>query len=180
MSLQFLEGTDGRKMSKSWGNAIWIADAPNEMYGKVMSLKDELIVQYFTLGTKSPLSEVKEFENRLNSGENPLNIKKELAFSIVRELHSVKDAEKAAEFFKLTFQKRKVPDNIEEFIPKSINIADVMTEIKFVSSKSEARRLISQGGVEYSGKKVNDFNFILTEPGLLKVGTRRFAKIKIS
>jgi tyrosyl-tRNA synthetase len=101
----YLLGTDGRKMSKSWGNAIWLEDEPNEMYGKVMSLKDDLIEQYFLLATELPTDEIEKYKEALNAGENPKNIKQKLAFQIVTELYGENDAQKAEEFFEKTFQK---------------------------------------------------------------------------
>jgi tyrosyl-tRNA synthetase len=179
LSLQFLEGTDGRKMSKSWGNAIWIADEPDEMYGKVMSLKDELIIQYFTLGTRIPLSEISAVSSRLQSGENPLHLKQELALAIVSELHSKTAAEKAAENFRRIFQQHEIPENISEMTAASKDIVDILVQSKFAVSKSEARRLIQQGGVSYSGRKITSTEEQLTETGVLKVGSRRIVKILI-
>jgi tyrosyl-tRNA synthetase len=108
----FLEGTDGRKMSKSWGNAIWLTDQPDEMYGKVMSLKDDLIVNYFTLSTNLPLAEISEIQQHLASGQNPMSFKKKLAHQIVSELHSIEAADLAQENFERVVQKKELPSEM--------------------------------------------------------------------
>ena len=100
----FLEGTDGRKMSKSWGNGIWLTDEPNEMFGKVMSLKDSLIISYFTLATNISMNEIEEIKKQLLS-ENPMEIKKRLAHQLVTELHSKEFADSAQHEFETRFQK---------------------------------------------------------------------------
>src|SRR3989344_1570830 len=132
-----LEGTDGRKMSKSWGNAVWLDDPPEEMYGKLMSLKDELIVQYLNLATSLSSEEI---ENKTKvAKENPLKVKKELAFQVVKELHSEKDAEKAQDNFENTFQKRDLPQEPETLeISKNKTLVDAVA--KHIGSKSEAKR----------------------------------------
>jgi len=170
-----LEGTDGRKMSKSWGNAVWLDDPPEEMYGKLMSLKDELIVQYLNLATSLSSEEI---ENKTKvAKENPLKVKKELAFQVVKELHSEKDAEKAQDNFENTFQKRDLPQEPETLeISKNKTLVDAVA--KHIGSKSEAKRLLSQKAIEVNEK-------VVTEPGLelkggevLKIGKKTFVKIK--
>lgn len=177
MANEFLEGTDGRKMSKSWGNAIWLTDEPSDMYGKVMSLKDDLIVQYFLLGTNVPTTTVEQVKKRLEDGENPMNLKKELAFAIVKELHSQEDARKAQEAFENVFSKGETPEHIEEIeIESGSNLLDVLVEHMLVISKSEAKRLIEQGGIKADGQPV-DMNFQLTSDIILQIGKRKFVKI---
>lgn len=172
MSNSFLDGTDGRKMSKSWGNAIWLDDAPNDIYGKVMSLKDELISQYFTLATNTPLDQVP-------TEGHPMNLKKELAFTIVSQLHGKEAASAAQTNFEETFQKGNTPEDIPSFTVTSPQILDVLVDSGLTTSKSEARRLIEQGGVSYEREKVQDLNFKIQSPGTLQVGPRRFAKITV-
>ena len=171
-----LEGTDGRKMSKSWGNAVWLDDPPEEMYGKLMSLKDELIVQYLNLATSLSSEEI---ENKTKvAKENPLKVKKELAFQVVKELHSEKDAEKAQDNFENTFQKRDLPQEPETLeISKNKTLVDAVA--KHIGSKSEAKRLLSQKAIEVNEK-------VVTEPGLelkggevLKIGKKIFVRIKL-
>lgn len=154
----FLEGTDGRKMSKSWGNAIWIDDEAAEMFGKVMSLKDDLINQYFTLATNLPLDEIP-------TKGHPMELKKELAFHIVSELHSKDAAQKAQTEFEKTFQKGEVASElVQEFKVKSTNIVDKLVEAGIVASKSEAKRLEDQGAIEE------------IKPGLFRVGKKKFVR----
>lgn len=152
----FLEGTDGRKMSKSWGNAIWLSDTPEEMFGKVMSLKDSLIVSYFTLSTNVPMSYVSDKEKRLEAGENPMILKKELAHQIVTELHSKKYADEAQTTFETRFQKGNTDSvtlpsiSLSKILPNQ-TISDVLILATLTPSKSEAKRLIDQRAVKFNG-----------------------------
>ncbi|MEP7167401.1 MAG: tyrosine--tRNA ligase [Candidatus Woesebacteria bacterium] len=184
----FLEGTDGRKMSKSWGNAIWLSDEPNDMYGKVMSLKDDLIISYFTLSTNLSREEIEAIKQRLDSEENPVNIKKELAHQIVLELHSSEAADNAQEHFEKTVQGREVSienafiANIEE---KETNVVDAIKKSAMTRSKSDLRRLCEQGGISIkfiSGevKKIvnSDEKFETASIEYIKVGKRDVVKIK--
>lgn len=152
----FLEGTDGRKMSKSWGNAIWLTDEPKEMFGKVMSLRDELIVQYFTLATNISMDEITRIKTRLDAKENPMTLKKELAHRLVSELHSEVLANDAAADFEKRFQKGKVSESALPVV--SLNslktdspTADALVAFGLASSKSEAKRLIEQKAVKING-----------------------------
>ncbi len=172
----FLEGTDGRKMSKSWGNAIWLTDTPNDMYGKVMSLKDELIINYFTLATDRSLEEIAAIKAKLDAGEHPMEIKKDLAHQIVKELHSVADADRAQEYFEKTVQGREVIESTSFTVTGDQSFLDIIVAAKPEMSKSEARRLIEQGGVEYNGAKVTDAlaTPTITGDALLKIGKRSY------
>ena len=176
-----LEGTDGRKMSKSWGNAIWLDDTAEDMYAKVMAIKDELIIPYYTLATNVPLVEVAEAENALKKGEHPMHIKKELALEIVKELTSLEGAEEAKESFAKRVQGGEVPEDIAlvMFEKSEVSITDIIIETKLASSKSDARRLIAQGGISIDNEIVKDPNQLVTinEEKLLKAGKRRFVKI---
>lgn len=152
----FLEGTDGRKMSKSWGNGIWLTDPPNDMYGKVMSLRDELIVQYCTLATSMTMDDVHAVEARLSAGENPMVLKKELAHHMVSELHSKEAAAEAQNEFETRFQKGKVRDADLPIVSlnslKTASAApDVLVAFGLTSSKSEAKRLVDQKAVRVNG-----------------------------
>lgn len=155
----FLEGTDGRKMSKSWGNAIWLDDSPADIFGKVMSLKDELINQYFILATNLPLAEIPK-------NGHPMELKKKLALQIVSELHSENAAEKAQEEFENTFQKGEIAEDlITEIKVRPGKITDQLVEAGIVASKSEAKRLEDQGAIEE------------IKPGLFRIGKKRFVKV---
>ena len=175
----FLEGTDGRKMSKSWGNAIWLDDEPKDMYGKVMSLKDELIVSYFTLATAIPLEEIARIESELKSGKNPMEFKKQLAHQIVSELHSGELADKAQTFFESTVQNNEVPDNIPELTVKpSTTILDALKSAGLDVSNSDIKRTLEQGGVELDGVRLTDPTTPVSA-GTLKFGKRTFRNIII-
>lgn len=163
ITLSTLEGTDGRKMSKSWGNAIWLEDSPEEMFGKVMSLRDDLINQYFVLGTSVPMDEIK------TSG-HPMELKKELAHQIVSELHSPEAANRARESFENTFQKGEIGE-VKEI--EAHNIEDLVRQ-GIVPSKSEWKRLIDQGAVEKDGKRLNSDTI---GPGTYRIGKKNFIKI---
>lgn len=179
----FLEGTDGRKMSKSWGNAIWLTDTPEDMFGKVMSLKDELIVTYFNLATNVPLEFVKDVEKRLKAGENPLKLKKQLAHQLVSELHSKSDADAAEDNFEKTVQNKEMPSEIPSVhVGKIAHTAlNLVTLAKPDMSKSAARRLIEQGGVVIDGEK--HFNPIdevkIHEGSIIKIGKREYFRMKL-
>ncbi|MEK9200606.1 MAG: tyrosine--tRNA ligase [Patescibacteria group bacterium] len=166
---EFLEGTDGRKMSKSWSNAIWLDDAPNEIYGKIMSLKDGLIERYFLLATN--LS-----SDQIPTSGHPMELKKQLAHQIVLELHDAKSADAAKAHFESTFQKGLIPSTLPEFTVTSTNIVDVLVEAGLASSKSDAKRLIDQNAVEVDEKKIHDTLYVIHDTHVLKVG-RRFAKV---
>jgi len=149
----FLEGTDGRKMSKSWGNAIWLNDQPNEMYGKVMSLRDELIVQYFTLATNMSSSDIEVVKHRLEAKENPMVLKKELAHRLVTELHGQMVASQAQTEFETRFQKgdmaeATLPTKALESFSNTTSIVSMLIESGLATSKSEAKRLIDQNAVK--------------------------------
>ena len=155
----FLEGTDGRKMSKSWGNAIWLTDEPDEMFGKVMSLRDELIEQYFTLATSVPHEELDVITARLKNGENPMTVKKQLAHRMVTELHSKQAADSAQTEFETRFQKGRVAEsNLPVVSLRTLKtrsaISDTLVSFGLVSSKSEAKRLVEQKAVKINGAAV--------------------------
>jgi len=158
----FLDGTDGRKMSKTWKNAIWLNDEPNDMYGKVLSLKDDLIINYFTLATDIPMDAIETIKKRLADGENPMVIKKELAHMIVTELHSKELADTAQKEFETRFQKGTLIDadlpvkRVNSFAADSVIMDDLVTA-GLAGSKSDARRLIEQKAV-----KINDV--LITDP----------------
>lgn len=180
----FLEGTDGRKMSKSWGNAIWLSDPPEEMYGKVMSLKDDLIIQYFTLATNMPLGDIEEVQHALNGGDNPMTWKKRLAHQIVMELHDSSLADGAQQDFEKKFQSNDL--NTADVPTWNTTQAkwspvDLLVATKLAASKSDAKRLIEQGAVEINGKAINYqlSTISLKNNDIIKVGKKRFVKIRI-
>jgi len=181
----FLAGTDGRKMSKSWGNAIWLSDTPDEMFGKVMSLKDDLIVDYFKLSTNVSLSEIQAFKKRLAEGENPMQLKKSLAHQIVLELHSATAADAAQTHFEKTVQQKEVPEEMTEvsIAEKSLRLLDLLKICLPTESSANLRRFIDQGGVELLpiGERPTDLNAMidLTKVETVRIGKRRYFKIKL-
>ncbi len=154
LSTPILEGSDGRKMSKSYGNTIWLDDSPKDLYAKVMAISDNLIVQYFTLSTNITLLEIKELEKRLKK-ENPINIKKILAFEIVKELYDEKEAKSAQAEFEKVVQNKEIPTHLNIFSPSSgATVAGTIAAWGNISS-SEVKRVINQGGVELDGQKID-------------------------
>lgn len=183
MTIKLLEGSDGRKMSKSFGNTISVNDKPAEMYGKTMSIKDDLILEYFELGTEIPLVEIRKYQKDLESGKNPRDIKAKLAFELVKLYYDEIEAKKAAENFDKTFVKNEIPDELEEalIIDKNWYVTDLLHFTKLVSSKSEARRLIDQGGIKIDGAVIGDREATIRPQDnmVVQVGKRKFIKIKL-
>jgi len=180
MVLSMLEGTDGRKMSSSWGNVISIIDAPEEMFGKIMSLKDELIAKYFLLATDLDMNEIKKIENSLKNGENPMKFKKLLAKKIISLYYPEKEAEEAEENFAKTFQKKEIPEKMEEIKCNAGELlGDILVKNKILESKSEWRRLIEGNAIHnlIENKNISDPNVKITEDLTLKIGKKRFLKI---
>ncbi len=147
----FLEGTDGRKMSKTWNNAIWLTDTPDDMFGKVMSLRDELIVQYFTLATGAGMEEIGDIQKRLIAKENPMTVKIELAHRMVRELHNKQSADGAQKQFGLRFQTGDLTQATLPTIRAGRSLIDTLVAGGIAESNSAARRLFEQHAV-----KIND------------------------
>lgn len=182
MTLPILEGLDGvQKMSKSYDNYIGLTEEPDQMYGKVMSIPDNLILKYFELATDVSLEQINEFKKALDEGENPMNLKKQLGREIVTLYHSEDAAKKAEEGFTKVFSEHKLPDEIEtrEISGKSMNIVELISSTDMAPSKSEARRLIQQGAVKINEEKVEevDKDIDLSEEVLLQVGKRKILKI---
>jgi len=184
LTLPVLEGIDGgQRMSKSLGNYIGIDDEPDEMYGKIMSIPDNLILKYFTLVTDYSLAQLQEVKRRLNDCQtNPMVLKKELARAIIKMYHSESAARQAEQNFEQIFSKKEIPDDIEEIIIPSSDLpkplVKLLTECGAVSSNGEARRLIQQGGVRINEEKISDINYAIQNKGeyITKVGKRRFFK----
>ena len=185
LTLPVLAGVDGvQRMSKSTGNYIGIDEPPSEIFGKVMSIPDELIYPYFELLTDLPLEDLKKIKKELDEEkENPMVLKKRLGREIVSLYHSKKDATKAQEEFERVFSQKELPEEIPVFKldydePK-IWIVKLLTTTKLCSSSGQARRLIRQGGVYLDDKRVEDENLEIPVQGekLLKVGKRKFLKV---
>ncbi len=178
--MPLLEGTDGKdKMSKSLGNYIGINEDANDIYGKVMSIPDEMIVKYYELATDIHPDEVTKIKARLEEEKvNPRDIKMELAKEIVRLYHGEETSIKAEENFKNIFQQGNIPEDIDtiEVNLEEINIVDLIVKAKFAPSKNEARRLVKQGAVKINGEKVDEECKVENED-ILQVGKKKFIKI---
>lgn len=181
-------GTDGRKMSSSWGNTINLLDAPDDMFGKVMSIPDELIVGYFVHCTRVPMKEISEIAEEIVTGANPRDAKARLAKEIVALYHGAAEADKAEEYFIETFSKGHIPENVPEFSPvyePAIegyeNVESFIARIGLAKSKSEARRKIEQGGVSIGDEKIFVGSRMLSKEldngKVMKVGKKDFVRI---
>ena len=185
-----LVGTDGKlKMSKTFDNHIGIDTPPQEMYGKVMSIPDHLIIDYFQLATDVPDEEIAGFNKQLGShSTNPMILKKRLAYEIAAQFHGVESAKEAEKYFSTVFQQRKLPEEIPEYAFTAsraedelyrIDIASTLVKEGIVKSNSELKRLLAQGAIELDGNKISS-NIIDAHNGsVLKVGKRDFVRIAI-
>lgn len=178
MSFRILEGTDGRKMSTSWGNCIYINDKPLEMYGKIMSVRDELIPSYFRMATDLPMAVIAEIEKDMSLGANPRDTKASLAREIVARYNGKASALKAEKEWEKQFREGDKPTNIVAVKIKQGAVVDVVAET-FGVSKSEARRLLSQGGVKINDEVVKEPNLKIEKDCLIQLGKRRFKQVEI-
>ncbi|MBT3293100.1 tyrosine--tRNA ligase [Candidatus Peregrinibacteria bacterium] len=175
LTTKLVEGTDGRKMSKTYDNCIWLEDSANDMFGKTMSINDELMETYFECCTDVPMNEVKEIVKG-----NPRDAKVRLAKEIVSLYHGEKAAQAAVKQFDAVFRGKGIPDDIKEVkVKKGTFLLDVLVKHELIPSKSEGRRLIKQNGITVNEKPVKEVE-ALAEEGTVKVGKRKFLKIKIS
>lgn len=188
LTMPILEGLDGvQKMSKSLNNYIGITDAPEEMFGKIMSISDDLMWRYFELLSFRPMSEVEDFRTQIEKGSNPRDIKFLLGEEIVARFHDKKAAERAKQAFIDRFRKGALPEDMPEVAlvaadENGFPIANALKEAGLVSSTSEAYRMIKQGAVRLDGERIEDRNTML-EPGaeiVAQVGKRRFARLSIA
>lgn len=185
LTMPILEGTDGvEKMSKSYDNYIGISEAPEQMYGKALSIPDELIYRYFELATDVPLDQLPE--KRAAATTDPRNTKHELAHSIVRMYHGDAAAEAARQHFERTIVQKGIPDEMPEFAASTIGggavgLLDLLRKTGLASSNGEARRLVQQNAVSIDGEKMSDIAMTIgltdSAPFVIKVGKRRFARV---
>ena len=186
ITMPLLEGLDGvQKMSKSLGNYIGIDEEPKEMYGKAMSIPDELMMRYFMLVTDMPIEEQEDMAKRLESGElHPRDAKMQLARTIVRLYHGEKAALEAEEEFKRVFQQRAMPTDIPEYAmdapTEPIFVPQFCTDAGLTASNGEARRSIKAGAFKINGEKYSEENITLEDGMILQVGKRKFLKIKFN
>lgn len=187
LTMPILEGLDGvQKMSKSLNNYIGIDDAPKDMFGKIMSISDDLMWRYFELLSFRPMSEIEGFKQEMEAGKNPRDIKFILAEEIIARFHSEAEAIAAREGFIAQFAKNKIPDDIAEFsfdAPEGgYPIANLLKDAGLCGSTSDAMRMIQQGAAKIDGEKVVDKSVRITSgtEGVFQVGKRKFAKIVIN
>jgi tyrosyl-tRNA synthetase len=189
LTTPLINGTDGRKMSKSYGNFVALTEEPNDMYGKLMSIDDSMIIEYFTVLTDEPMHSIEKMKIALEQGQHPLPFKKRLAFTITEMYHTKADAITAERHFEATVQKKLVPEDVPSFTFKdqSMSIIDILDQCKLEMSKSQLRRLIEQGGVEVTLKnsqkvkpKTQSDKFGTVNIDVIRIGKRKFVKIKTS
>ena len=187
LTMPLLEGLDGvNKMSKSLGNYIGVTDTPTDMFGKLMSVSDDLMWRYLELLSFRSLAQIANFKEEVNNGRNPRDIKVLLAQEIVARFHSQKAAEDALAEFEARFQKGVLPDDMPEIAVASaggqIGIAQLLKQAGLVASTSEALRMIDQGGVKLDGEKVSDKALMLKAGAVVvaQVGKRKFGRVSVS
>lgn len=182
LTMPLLVGTDGKdKMGKSLDNYIGVKEAPKEMYGKTMSITDDMIVSYFELATDVSMEDIGEIKKALDGGDNPKNLKMRLARELVTIYHSKDDAEQAEKDFTEVFSNKGLPEDIElqKLEGNKWNIIELISEIGLSPSTSETRRSIKGGGVRIDGEKVDsiDFEVDISKERLIQVGKRKFKKV---
>lgn len=189
LTMPILVGLDGKmKMSKSSGNYIAIEDPPEQMFGKLMSIPDNLILSYAELASDISLERIKEMGELMDSGGvNPMELKKELAVAITDMYHGAGAGAEARSAFEKVFSKGQIPDDIADFDCSQYDnatvwIVQLMTDAGLTKSNGEARRLITGGGVTLAGERVTDLNLqvTVTDPVILKVGKRRFMRLVVN
>lgn len=176
--LPLIPGTDGRKMGKSFDNTVDILLSPEDMFGKVMSMADDVMPLYFEVLTDVPMADITEFRHILSTGQgNPMDIKKLLAGHVVTQFISADAAIRGRESFERQFQRREVPDEMPEYaITQPTAILDVLVASNLASSKSEARRLVDGGGVKVNGEKVAGYDTLVTPVAVIQKG-RHYVRI---
>ena len=183
LTMPILEGLDGvQKMSKSLDNYIGVDEDPDSMFGKIMSISDDLMWRYLDLLSFESLETIASWRREVENGENPRNIKFRLAEEIISRYHDNEQAKKAQQNFIDRFAKNQIPDEMDEFtFSKGIKIANLLKDSKLVNSTSEAFRMIKQGAVKMDGEKINDKDLTPNEgTSVYQVGKRKFARVTIS
>lgn len=183
VTMPLLEGLDGvNKMSKSLGNYVGITEPPEEMFGKLMSISDELMWRYYDLLSFRSNSELARMKREVQDGRNPRDVKVMLAQELVERFHSRRDAERALDDFQARFQRGALPETMPELSMAAAPIAQILKQAGLVSSTSEALRMIDAGGVRLDGEKVSD-KALLIKAGavvVLQVGKRKFARVSVT
>ena len=182
ITLPLLVGLDGeKKMSKSLGNYIGVTEAPSEMFGKIMSISDDLMWDWYNLLSFRPLAEIAQLKEDVANGKNPRDVKILLAKEIIARFHDDAAAEAAEQEFINRFQKDAMPDDMPEFtFEGEIGLANLLKEAGLVASTSEANRMVQQGGVKIDGEKVEDAKLVIrASTAVYQVGKRKFAKVTV-
>ncbi|MEO0275335.1 MAG: tyrosine--tRNA ligase [candidate division WOR-3 bacterium] len=176
ITVPIIEGTDGKlKMSKSYGNSIDFNDTHENMFGKIMSINDELMAKYYKVVLRKWDKEIENFIK-----ENPRDAKENLAFEIVKIFHGEEKAKEARENFIKIFRKKEAPQEIPLFkISKGKSLVDLIYELNILPSKSEVRRLIRQGGIKFDSEVIKDVDYKISRNGILRIGKRKFLKIEV-
>jgi tyrosyl-tRNA synthetase len=184
LTMPILEGLDGvQKMSKSLGNYIGINDSPKDIFGKIMSISDDLMWRYIDLLSFKSIEDIQQWRDEVKAGRNPIEIKKDFAQEIVARFHSVEEGQQAREGFDNQFKKGEVPDDIEDISLdvgiEGMPIANLLKEAGLTVSTSEALRMIKQGAVKIDGEKVEDKSLLISSgfQAVFQVGKRKFARI---
>ncbi|MGB3724262.1 MAG: tyrosine--tRNA ligase [Glaciecola sp.] len=187
LMMPLLEGLDGvQKMSKSLNNYIGITDSPTDMFGKVMSISDDLMWRYYDLLSFKPIAEIANLKAEVDAGKNPRDVKIALAQELIARFHSEQDAEAALQDFIQRFQKNAIPDDMPEVsiaLPADgIAIGNLLKQANLVGSTSDAMRMIKQGAVKIDGEKVSDTRLLLSQAStaVYQVGKRKFARIELA
>jgi len=178
---ELLLGTDGRKMSKTWQNAVWIDDAPNDMFGKLMTVGDELIYDYFRLCTDLSDEDLRVIKEKLDATDNPRDIKAQMAKELVAIYNDADSAESAEKAFNKQFQDGALPDDIDDVVVNvsTWKIADLLVEIGLAESKSKAKRAFDQGGVRINQVVVKTEEVKISNNDVIQVGKRNFRKLQL-
>ena len=182
LTFPLILGIDGKPMSKTSGNCVWLTDSPDQMFGKIMSIPDNLIIPYLELLTNIPQKTIQQYKKELQLKKiNPRIVKKQLALEIVKMYHSNRVAQRAGEEFERIFKEKKLPAKIPEvrMTQKSLNILDLLVKTKLAPSKSGAKRLILQKGVKIDKKIEDDWRKVIgiKKGMIIQAGKRRFFKI---
>ncbi len=182
MTTPLLTDSAGVKIGKTEGNVIGLTDQPSDLFGKIMGLSDDVIVKGLEYLTDVPMEEIKDVEQKIGAGENPVQYKKRLAFEIIKQLHSADAAREAEKEFQSTVQNKEMPEKVGEVSVAEHTLVDgdLLVKLELAASKSEAKRLFEQGGVEVDGEKVEPRETTEVTNGMvIKVGKRKFIKIAV-
>ncbi|WP_347552769.1 tyrosine--tRNA ligase [Pseudalkalibacillus hwajinpoensis] len=184
--LPLIEGLDGKeKMSKSKNNYIGIDEMPNDIFGKTMSIPDELLVKYFELTSNLTIDEVSQVKSQLENGTlHPKDAKTRLAYSLVEMLYDKEQAEQSKRHFSIVFENKQMPDELPEvFWDRELNIGilDLVKDLDLLPSKSEVRKMVKNGGIRINQEKITNplETILITEGTVVQVGKRKFVKLKL-